>query len=192
MAHATTAAAPHAHAEPVGAPYGLLAEFDSAQALMDAAHAVRAAGYTRTDAFSPFPIHGLAEALGFRDRRISLFVLMGGLAGALAGYGLQYWTQTIAYPFNIGGRPYHAWFAFIPPTFETTILFAAFTPGLTMIALNGLPRPHHPVFNAPRFHRASQDAFFLVIEAADPKFDLDRTGAFLAGLHPREVVAVDE
>lgn len=181
----------HGHTAPAG-PYGLLAEFDSAQALLDAAHAVREAGYTKTDAFSPFPIHGLAEALGFKDRRISVFVFLGGLAGLCAGYGLQYWTQVIAYPLNIGGRPYHSWFAFIPPAFETTILFAAFTAGLSMIILNGLPRPYHPVFNAERFSLASQEAFFLVVEAADPRYSQDETGAFLAGLHAREVVVLDE
>jgi hypothetical protein len=184
MSHAPATSAPVLH--------GLLAEFDSAQSLSEAAHAVRAAGYTRTDAFSPFPIHGLAEALGFKDRRISLLVLLGGIAGLLAGYGLEYYTQVIAYPMNIGGRPYHSWAAFIPPAFETTILFAAFTAGLSMIILNGLPRPYHPVFNAERFGLASQDKFFLVVEASDPRFDLDETGSFLAGLHAREVVAIDE
>lgn len=172
--------------------YGLMAEFDSAQSLLDAATQVGKAGYTKADAFSPFPIHGLAEALGFKDRRISLFVLMGGITGALAGYGLQYFTQVIAYPLNIGGRPFHSWVAFIPPTFETTILFASFTAGLTMIALNGLPQPYHPVFNVPRFSGATQDKFFLVIEASDPRFDMNQTRAFLSGLHAREVMVVDE
>jgi hypothetical protein len=172
--------------------YGLMAEFDSAQALLDAAGKVTAAGYTKTDAHSPFPIHGLGHALGFKDRRISLFVLLGGICGAAAGYGLEYWSQVIAFPLNIGGRPYHAWVNFIPPAFETTILFAAFTAGISMIALNGLPRPYHPVFNAPRFSRASQDGFFLVVEAVDPHFDAVRTREFLTSLHPREVVAVDE
>jgi len=185
MAHAQTASAP--------AIYGVMAEFDSAQALIEGARAVRDAGYTHTDAFSPFPIHGMTGALGApQDRRISLFVLIGAIVGALAGYGLQYWTQVIDYPLHIGGRPTHSWVSFIPPTFETTILFGAFTAGLSMIMLNGLPRPYHPVFNAERFSFASQDAFFLVIEAADPKFNLAETGAFLAGLHPRDVVAVDE
>jgi hypothetical protein len=177
--------------EPRTPYYGLMAEFDSAQALLDAAHRTRAAGYTKTDAYSPFPIHGLAEALGFKDRRISTFVLLGGIAGALTGYGLQYWTSAIAYPLNIGGRPYHSWVSFIPPTFELTILFAAFTAGITMAALNGLPQPYHPVFNAPRFSRASQDGFFLAIESADPKFSEAATRGFLAGLNPREVVAVE-
>jgi len=182
-----------AHAQPSGPElYGLMAEFDSAQQLLDAAHRVRAAGYVRADAYSPFPIHGLAEALGFKEHIIPKLVLAGGIAGAAAGYGLEYWTQVIAYPLNIGGRPFFSWVSFIPPAFETTILFAAFTAALSMIALNGLPEPYHPVFNASRFKRASQDAFFLAIEAADPKFDVQRTRDFLNGLHPREVVALDE
>src|SRR6478736_1233125 len=122
----------HADA-PTPAVYGLLAEFDSADALIAAARSVTAAGYTRTDAFSPFPVHGLGDALGFKDRRISKFVFLGGLTGMLAGYGLEYWTQAIAYPLNIGGRPYHSWVAFIPPAFETTILFGALTAGLSML-----------------------------------------------------------
>jgi Protein of unknown function (DUF3341) len=172
--------------------YGLLAEFDSAQALLDAAHRTRAAGFTRTDAYSPFPIHGLAEAIGFHEHVIPKLVFGAGVCGALAGYGLEYWSSVIAYPMNIGGRPLFSWVSFIPPAFETTILFAAFTAGLSMIVLNGLPQPYHPVFNAPRFHRASQDTFFLAIEAADPQFDLETTRAFLGGLNPREVVAVEE
>jgi hypothetical protein len=183
MAHAATSDA---------GLYGLLAEFETPQALMDAVDAVRRAGYTDTDAFSPYPIHGLAEALGFKDRRISTHVLLGGITGALAGYGLQYWTSVFAYPLNIGGRPLHSWVSFIPPTFEMTILFAAFTAGISMVALNGLPRPHHPVFNSERFDRASQDRFFLVIEATDAKFQVDQTGAFLAGLGASSVEALDE
>lgn len=171
--------------------YGLMAEFDSTQALLDAAYKVRQAGYTRADAYSPFPIHGLAEALGFKERRVAPIVFGAGVLGAVAGYGLQYWSQVIAYPMNIGGRPYHSWVSFIPPTFETTILFAAFSAALGMLALNGLPQPYHPVFNAPRFTMASQDKFFLAIEAADPKFDAESTRAFLSGLHPLEVVQVD-
>lgn len=181
-------------AQTVQAPglYGLLAEFDSAEALLAAAHRVREGGYTKTDAFSPFPIHGLAEAIGFKEHLVPKFVLAAGILGALAGYGLEYWASVIAYPMNIGGRPFFAWVSFIPPAFETTILFAAFTSAISMIALNGLPQPYHPVFNAPRFSLASQDKFFLVIEAADPKFDREATRAFLGGLNAREVVAVDE
>ncbi len=171
--------------------YGLMAEFDSAQQLLDAAHKVREAGYTKTDAFSPMPIHGVAEALGMKERKIAPLVLIGGITGALAGYGLQYWTTVIAYPINIGGRPFHSWVSFIPPAFETTILFAAGTAVISMIVLNGLPLPYHPVFNAKRFHLASQDKFFLAIEAADPRFKDEDTRAFLVGLQAREVVILE-
>ena len=184
MSHATTATGPALH--------GLLAEFDTAQSLLDAAGRVHSAGYVRTDAFSPMPIHGLAETLGFREHLVPKIILAGGLTGLISGYALQYWTQVIAYPMNIGGRPTLSWVAWIPPMFEMTILFAALSAVFGMIALNGLPRPYHPVFNAPRFNLASQDKFFLVIEASDPKFHPDETRAFLNGLNPREVVAVDE
>jgi hypothetical protein len=181
-----------AHAKAPTPPFhGLMAEFGSAQELLDAATRVRAAGYTRTDAYSPFPIHGLAEALGFRERHVAPIVLVGGITGAIAGYGLEYWTQVIDFPQNIGGRPFHSWVSFIPPAFETTILFAAIFAVVGMIALNGLPQPYHPVFNAERFHLASQEAFFLAIEATDPKFDAMATREFLAGLNPAEVVQVE-
>jgi hypothetical protein len=181
-----------AHAATQGAPfYGLLAEFDSAQSLLDAAGKVRAAGYTRADAFSPFPIHGLAEALGFRERWVSKIVLGAGIAGLLGGWGLEYWTQVIEFPLNIGGRPYNAWVSFIPPAFETTILFASLSAVIGMIVLNGLPQPYHPVFNVPSFVRASQDKFFLAIEAADPKFDAHATRQFLSGLKAREVMDIE-
>ncbi len=182
MAHATKATPPF---------YGLMAEFDSAQTLLDAARKVGQAGYSKTDAYSPFPIHGLAEALGFRERSVAPIVLMGGITGAIAGYGLQYWTSVIAWPMNVGGRPYHSWVSFIPVTFEVTILIAAFSAVFGMLALNGLPQPYHPVFNVERFSRASQDGFFLAIESADPKFDANATRQFLASLHAREVVHVD-
>lgn len=172
--------------------HGLMAEFDTAQALLDAAHKVRGAGYTKADAYSPMPIHGLAEALGFNEHLVPKIVLGGGITGLIAGYGLEYWTQVIAWPQNIGGRPYHSWVAFIPPAYETTILFAAFSAVIGMLALNGLPQPYHPVFNNPRFSTASQDKFFLVIEATDPKFSMDTTKSFLAGLNAKDVVAVNE
>ncbi len=182
MARATRTAPPF---------YGLMAEFGSAQALLDAATKVAEAGYTRTDAYSPFPIHGLAEALGFKERSVAPLVLAGGIAGALAGYGLCYWTSVIAWPMNIGGRPFHSWVSFIPPTFEVTILFAAFSAVFGMFALNGLPQPYHPVFNVERFSRASQDAFFLAIEAEDPMFDAAATRRFLLSLQAKEVVQVE-
>ncbi len=172
--------------------HGLMAEFDSAQALLDAATAARHAGFTKTDAYSPFPIHGMEKAIGFNERLIPKFVFAAGLTGGLTAFGFQYWASAIDYPLNIGGRPLFSWVSFIPVTFEFTILLAAFTAVISMLALNGLPRPYHPVFNAPSFARASQDRFFLAIESTDPKFDLDQTRAFLVGLNPLEVVAVDE
>jgi len=178
------------HADATTPFYALMAEFDSADALLSAATAVGKAGFTKTDAYSPFPIHGLAEAIGFHEKKVAPIVLAGGVLGMLGGYGLEYWTQVIAYPMNIGGRPYHSWVSFIPPAFETTILFGAFSAVIGMLALNGLPQPYHPVFNHERFSRASQDSFFLAIEAADPKFDPIGTRQFLAGLGAREVVEV--
>ena len=180
-----------AHAKTETPFYGLMAEFDSAQGLIDAADKVRRAGYTRADAFSPFPIHGLAEALGFKERHVAPIVLGAGITGGLVGYGLEYWTQVIDFPMNVGGRPFHSWVSFIPPAYEVTILFAAFSAVIGMLVLNGLPQPYHPVFNVPRFERASQDGFFLAIEASDPKFDADATKQFLSSLHPREVVAIE-
>jgi hypothetical protein len=178
--------------ETAPALHGLIAEFDSAQQLLDATRSARQAGFTRTEAYSPFPIHGLAEAIGFRERLIPKLVFAGGLCGGTGAFALQYWTTAIDYPLNIGGRPLFSWVSFIPVTFELTILVASFTAVISMLALNGLPQPYHPVFNAPSFVRASQDRFFLAIEARDPKFDLETTRAFLNGLSPREVVAVDE
>ena len=172
--------------------YGLLAEFESPQTLLDAAHAVRKAGYTKTDAFSPMPIHGLAEALGFEESIIPKVVLGGGIMGMIGGYGLEYWTQVIDFPQNIGGRPYHSWVAFIPPAYETTILLAALSCFGCLLFLCGFPRPYHPVFNAPRFSMATSDRFFLVIKEKDPKFSLEGTRNFLMGLKATEVVSVDE
>ncbi len=177
---------------PASERYGLIAEFDSPQTLLDAAHAVQRAGYTKTDAFSPMPIHGLAEALGFEEHLIPKIVLAGGITGMIAGYALEYWTQVIAFPQNIGGRPYHAWVAFIPPAYETTILLAALSCFGSLLFLCGFPQPYHPVFNHPQFSLATSDKFFLVIEANDPKFSLEGTKSFLAGLNAKDVVAVDE
>src|SRR5690348_3240025 len=164
-------------------PYGLLAEFDTPDALLAAARQVRAAGYRNTDGFSPYPVHGLAETLGHKLKPIAGIILAGGLTGMFGGFGLQYWINVYAYPLNIGGRPDNAWVAFIPPTFEGTILCSVFAAIIGLFVLNRLPQPYHPVFNAPRFQYASQDKFFLLIEAEDPKFRLEETRAFLSGLH---------
>jgi hypothetical protein len=170
--------------------YGLMAEFATAEALREAAQRTYADGYRRMDAYSPFPIDGLSEAIGFQRTRLPLIVLIGGIAGCLGGFYLQYWTSVIDYPINVGGRPFNSWPAFIPVTFEVTILCAALSAVLGMIALNGLPMPYHPVFNVERFERASRDGFFLCIEAADSRFDLERTRRFLAGLNAQGVFEV--
>jgi hypothetical protein len=171
--------------------WGLMAEFEGPTEVVEAARRVHEEGYRKVDAYSPYPIEELGEALGHHRSWLPLLVLLGGIAGCLGGYLLQYWVAVIAYPVNIAGRPLHSWPAFIVPTFETTILFAAGTAVLGMLALNGLPEPYHPVFNVPLFARASKDRFFIVVEARDPKFDLDRTWSFLLSLAPRSVSEVD-
>ena len=178
----------HAHQTP--AIHGLMAEFDSPSALVEAAEKTRLAGYRNIDAYSPIPIEELNEALGLRRTRLPVLVFLGGLMGGLGGYSLQVWTQTMAYPMNVGARPFHSWPQFIPVTFETTVLGAALTAFVGMWALNKLPQPYHPVFNVPEFARASTDRFFLCIEATDPRFESAGTRRFLEGLHPLGVSEV--
>jgi hypothetical protein len=172
--------------------HGLMAEFDEPQALVAAASKARAEGYRRMDAYSPFAIEELHEAMGGRHSRLPLIVLIGGLVGCVSGFLLQYWVSTIAYPINVGGRPFNSWPAFMPVTFECTILGASLSAVLGMLALNGLPMPYHAVFNVPRFALASRNRFFLCIEAKDRKFDLEATRRFLETLGPREVSTVDD
>jgi len=167
--------------------YGLMAEFEDPRDLVLAARRAYQEGYRKLDAYSPFPIEGLAEELGHRHSWLPLVALIGGIAGAVGGFGMQYYLSVIEYPLNIGGRPLNSWPSFIPITFETTVLLAALSAVLGMILMNGLPKPYHPVFNVPRFELASRDHFFLCIEAADPKFDRHETGRFLRSLNPREV-----
>lgn len=171
--------------------YGLMAEFATPQALVDAARDAHEAGYTVMDGFSPFPIEELSEALGMRRTRLPLIVLIAGLIGGLGGYFLQYYSAVIDYPLNIGNRPYHSWPAFIPVTFELTILCAALGAILGMLGLNGLPMPYHPVFNVPNFTLASRDRFFLAIEATDPIFDREQTRDFLRSLKALEVSEIE-
>ena len=172
--------------------YGLLAEFDGPKELLEAARRAEREGYQKKDAYTPFPVEGLAEALGFRGSKLPFIVLCGALVGGLAGYLLQYYASVLYYPMNIGGRPLHSWPAFIPVTFELTILGGALAAILGMLALNGLPRPHHPLFNVPRFELASRSHFFLCIESRDPRFDRQKTREFLESLRPREVIEVEE
>jgi hypothetical protein len=172
--------------------YGLMAEFSEVTALVDAAKRSYAEGYRRVDAFTPFPVHELFDALKLDDKRLPLAVLLGGIAGCLGGFGLCYWVSVIAYPLNIGGRPFNSWPSFIPVTFEVTILLAALTAVLSLIVLNGLPMPYHPVFNVKRFaEHASQDGFFLAIEAEDPKFDREKTRSFLQSVGASEVSEIE-
>ena len=171
--------------------YGLMASFDSPEALIAAAGQARDSGYKKLDAYSPMPIEGLSDVIDFGRSTLPWLVLFGGITGAIAGYGLQYFTSVIDYPWNVGGRPLHSWPAFIPVTFEVTILFAAFAAVFGMMALNGLPQPYHPVFNAPGFELASRDRFFLCIESEDPQFDTRETRQFLESLQPLEVVDVE-
>jgi hypothetical protein len=168
-----------------------MAEFDKPEALLAATRRAYEEGYRKMDAYTPYPIEELSEALGFRRNRLPLIVLIGGLLGAIGGYGLMYWTSVIDYPINVGGRPFNSWPSFIPITFETTVLIASLSAVLGLLALNGLPMPNHPVFNTPNFEMASRDRFFLCIEADDPRFDHERTKDFLKSLNAREVTDVE-
>ena len=170
--------------------YGVMAEFDSPSALVSAARAARAKGYRKLDAYSPFPIEELTDALHLHKNKLPLIVLAGGVIGGLTGFFLQYWIAVIYFPINIAGRPLNSWPSFIIITFELTILFASLSAVLGMMALCGLPMPYHPVFNVPRFSAASRNRFFLCIEAADPLFDPAQTSQFLGTLEPTEVSEV--
>jgi Protein of unknown function (DUF3341) len=172
--------------------YGLMAEFDSTTDIVKAAVKIRDAGFTKTDAFSPFPIHEMDEALGVKRSILSFLVFGGGIIGALSGLALVYITHNEWYPIMVAGRPNFSLPAFIPPIYELTILFAAFTAVFGMLLLNGLPQPYHPVFNVPRFALASRDKFFLLIEAEDKKFSYEETKKFMESLNPQEVHDVDE
>lgn len=171
-------------------PYALVAEFETPEQLVAAAERAREAGYRKMDAYSPFPVHGLSDAIGFHDQKIPWTVFAGGLTGLFAGYSLQWYTATIDYPLNVGGKPFNSIPAFVPVTFETTILFAAFGAFFGMLAMNGLPKPYHSIFNTPGFERASQDRFFLAIESKDAKFDSSETRTFLQTLTPLAVSEV--
>jgi hypothetical protein len=173
--------------------HGLMAQFADSEQLLAAARRAYAAGYRKMDAYSPLPLEGLAEAIGFTRNWVSLVVLIGGMLGGLGGFALLVWVCVVAYPHNVGGRPFNSWPAFIPITFECTVLAAALSSVIGMLAMNKLPMPYHPVFNVESFaKRASIDRFFLCIEANDPKFDREKTKAFLLELNPEEVAEVEK
>ena len=171
--------------------YGVMAQFDNPDDVLAAAKAAFAAGYRKLDAYSPLPVHGLADAIGYKRTLLPWLVFCMGIVGAIAGYGLCYWVSVIDYPLNIGGRPFRSGPSFIPVTFELTILFSAMTSAFGMLIANGLPQPYHPVFNVANFARASSDLFFLCIEAEDEKFDMEETTRFLQSLNPQEVSQVE-
>jgi hypothetical protein len=172
--------------------FGVMGEFLTPEDLLAATKKAREAGYKHVEAYTPFPVEGLSEAVGFKWTAVPLLTLMGGLGGGLTGFGLQYWVAAITYPLNIGGRPLNSWPAFIPVTFELTVLGASIFAVFGMLALNKLPQPYHPVFNVERFAQASTDKFFLCIEARDPKFDLAETSRFLQSLHAEHVNEVKD
>ncbi len=171
--------------------YGVLGEFETEHALLHAVEKVREAGYRRVEAYAPFPVEGLSEALGLKRNRVPLIALIGGLCGGLGGFGFQYWVNVSAYPLNIGGRPLNSWPAFIPVTFELTVLGASLAAVFGMLALNGLPQPYHPLFNNERFSKhATTDRFYLCVEARDKKFHLGEVAKLLQGLNARHVSEV--
>lgn len=171
--------------------YGLVAEFERPDELLNAAHRTREAGYRRVDAFSPMPVEGLAEAVGFHTTRLPLVVLLAGMFGAAAGFFLQWYANVLSFPLNVDGKPHNSWPAFIPITFELTILCAALAATFGMLAMNGLPTPYHPLFNVPRFVMATRGRFFLCIKARDKKFDMGATRQFLESLRPFGVYEVE-
>lgn len=179
------------HAPAAPSLHGVLAMFTTPQQLLEAVRRAKAAGWTRMDAYTPYPVEAVFEELGHHRSKVPLLVLAGALLGAAGGFSLAYWSSVVEYPINVGGRPFFSWPAWIPVTFECAVLLGGLTAAVGMVLLNGLPQPYHPVFNVPSFAAASRDRYFLCIEADDPKFDPKAARDFLAGLHPAEVSDVD-
>lgn len=170
--------------------FGLMAEFENVNDAIVAARRTYAAGYRKLDAYSPFPVEELSEAIGFHKNGVALICLIGGLLGGTAAFTLQWWVNNVSYPLNIGGRPLNSWPSFIIVTFEMTILFSGLSAVFGMLALNGLPMPYHPVFNVPRFEQVTRDKFFIVIFSSDKNYDAIGTRQFLEGLGATMVAEV--
>ena len=179
------ASSPAATAAP--ATYGIMAEFTEPSTLIHAAEHIREAGYTKVEAYTPIPVHGLDEAIGHRATRLPWLVLAGGLTGSSGLFSFMTWVNLVDYPMNIGGRPYFSWPAFVPITFEGMVLFSAFAAVFGLFLICGFPRPYHPVFNAPGFERATTDGFFLCIESSDPLYDAAKAKSTLMGPGARAV-----
>ena len=173
-------------------PFCIAAEFKDEHELLEAASKTREAGYSKIEAYSPFAIHGMCEAIGYKRPILAWVIFGGGITGMLVGFGLAYWVSVLELPYNVGGRPLNSWPSFIPVTFETTVLFAAGTAVIGMLAFNGLPRPHHPIFNHPKFEGVSQDKFLLTVEADDPKYSVADLTAHFEGLEAVEVIEVED
>ena len=186
--HVTSGGTHRRHAPPM---YGVIAEFENPSDLVAAARRVYSLGYRRINGYSPYPIEELSEAIGFTHTSLPLIVFIGGLVGGIGGFLMQYYIEVIDYPINVGGKPYNSWPAFIPITFEMTVLVAAFSAVLGMLVLNKLPQPYHPVFNLPNFAMATRDRFFLAIEANDPKFHHAEVIELLKSLNALEVNDVE-
>jgi hypothetical protein len=182
---------PHHHRRHAPPLYGVIAEFETPGDLVHAARKVYEQGYRRINGYSPYPIEELSEAIGFTHTSLPLIVFIGGVLGGLAGFFMQYWMEVINYPLNVGGKPFNSWPAFIPITFECTVLAAAFSAVLGMLILNKLPQPYHPVFNVPNFALATRDRFFLAVEANDAKFDHERVVSLLRSLNALDVSDVE-
>lgn len=180
----------HVQLYPLPNIHGAMAQFDTPEDLIEACQRAYSEGFRRMDAYAPMPVEGLAEAIGFRKNKVAFCVLIAGICGVIGGFGLLEWITVIAYPHNVGGRPLNSWPSYIPITFECMILLSALTSMISMFAMNGLPKPYHPVFNVPAFERASIDKFFLCIESSDPKFRVEETPEFLRELGGTEVTLV--